>query len=101
MPNDLMTPEQARKHQAWHAEYRNGTRSADLLDQALATIAADQIEYGVEYTGVNHGHRHTGSKASWHTKLKHAEMEYRQMVKSGMNPRLVARRVSTPWEVGE
>lgn len=44
-----MTPDQAREHQAWHAEYRNGTRSADLLDQALETIAAMTTEYRVEY----------------------------------------------------
>lgn len=98
-----MTPEQAR-----HVLHDNITPpepgSMTYYAQsfrALTALAADTIEYGVEYTGVNHGHRHTGSNASWHAKRKHAEREYRQMARSGMKPRLVARRVSAPWEVKE
>ena len=94
-----MTPQEARE--LLHDWQEGGMVDWDDSRRALETIAADQIEYGVEYTGVNHGHRHTGSNASWHAKREYAEMEYRQMAESGMNPQLVARRVSTPWEVEE
>jgi hypothetical protein len=98
-----MTPDQARRALDDHDAHGTPIRPTDA-QQALETIAAEQIEYGVEYLC---------PEGEWLI-LKDGEAEHRYSHKStagkalyGLRQeiatplRLSARRVSTPWEVEE
>lgn len=77
----------------------------DLVAEAWThakALAEETWEYGVEYTGINHGNRHTEwcPREHYLTSKEKAELEYKKMEKMHMNPRMVRRRVS-PVEVVE
>lgn len=70
--------------------------SNEFIDKAVEALATEEWEYGVEYTGINHGNRHTEwcPREHYLTSKKKAEMEYKKMEKMRMNPHMVRRRVS-------
>lgn len=85
MSDQSMTPEEARSRLA------TGTHGQDSVAiRALETLAGMKTDWGVKYTGVNHGDRHT----TWEGGREYAEYEFRQMKRMGMDPRIVHRYVT-------
>lgn len=90
-----MTPHQARA--VMYTARENHVDLGPDAHHALETIAGMTEEWGVEYTGVNHGHRHTkwcqpeDSDPDVESQARH---EYRMFKKKHMNPRLVRRYVT-------
>ena len=66
------------------------------IPELAEALAEEEWEYGVEYTGVNHGNRHI----QWcygeydETSFDEVQWEYEKMLKRDMKPRMVRRRVS-------
>ncbi|MDD2326110.1 MAG: hypothetical protein PHW63_08960 [Alphaproteobacteria bacterium] len=103
-----MTPQEARAELAAIAHPDDPGRFVELGLRALETIAADQIEYGVEVA------THDGTRAMsflWEGQgaFVDGEIWVRDRIRAQKSlrerryedARLVARRVSTTWEVAE
>lgn len=84
------------------SEEQANAKLAAAAPKMAQALVEETWEYGVEYTGINHGNRHI----QWcygvcdETSFEEAQWEYEKMLKRDMNPRIVRRRVS-PLEVIE
>lgn len=79
------------------SEEQANARLVAAAPEMAQVLAEETWEYGVEYTGINHGNRHTEWCPVEHylTSKEKAELEYKKMEKMRMNPRMVRRRVSS------
>ena len=91
-----MTPEEAQR--AIHDEEALRSNLPADCWRALETIAGMREEWGVTYTGINHGGRHI----DWgpETREEAEKMARRYRRREGMSPVAIIRRyVTTPEEV--